>query len=94
MFAPRGGAIPLTRAAKVWGLCTKMFNFSGVTARSILFVFCVSTGLAMSSLQGVSILEIVQTALLASTLFLSFMIWEAMLEKRQRAVARRRQKGQ
>lgn len=71
-----------------------MFNFSGVTARSILFAFCVSTGLAMSSLQGVSILEIVQTALLASTLFLSFMIWEAMLQKRQRAVARRRQKGQ
>jgi hypothetical protein len=69
-----------------------MFNFSGVTAKSILFVFCVSTGLAMSSLQGVPTLEIVQTALLASVLFLSFLIWEAVLEKRQRqsVVGRRR----
>ena len=67
-----------------------MFNFSGVTARSILFVFCVSTGLAMSSLQGVPTLEVIQTALVASVLFLSFMVWEALLEKRQRVVARRR----
>lgn len=68
-----------------------MFNFSGVTARSILFVFCVSTGLAMSSLQGIPTLEIVQTALVASVLFLSFMVWEAVVDKRQRrTVARRR----
>lgn len=69
-----------------------MFNFSGVTARSILFVFCVSTGLAMSSLQGIPTLEIVQTALLASTLFLSLLVWEAVLEKRGRAVVRRRKR--
>lgn len=61
-----------------------MLNFSGVTARSILFVFCVSTGLAMSSLQGVPTLEVIQTALVASVLFLSFLIREAVLEKRQR----------
>lgn len=69
-----------------------MFNFSGVTARSLLFVFCVSTGLAMSSLQGVSTLEIAQTALLASVLFLSYLVWEAVLEKRQgqRVQGRRR----
>lgn len=67
-----------------------MFNFSGVTARSILFVFCVSTGLAMSSLQGVPTLEVIQTALVASVLFLSFLIWEAVLEKRQRVPGRRR----
>lgn len=70
-----------------------MLNFSGITARSILFVFCVSTGLAMSSLQGVPTLEIVQTALLASILFLSVLVGEAVLEKRQRrVVAQRRQK--
>ena len=69
-----------------------MFNFSGVTARSILFVFCVSTGLAMSSLQGIPTLEIVQTALLASALFLSYLVWEAVLEKRGRAALRRRRR--
>lgn len=46
----------------------------------------------MSSLQGVSTLEIAQTALLASVLFLSYLVWEAVLEKRQgqRVQGRRR----
>ena len=92
MFAARGRAIPLTCAEGSLGTSQKMFNFSGVTARSILFVFCVSTGLAMSSLQGVSTLEIVQTALLASALFLSYLVWEALLEKRGRASLRRRKR--
>lgn len=69
-----------------------MFNFSGVTARSILFVFCVSTGLAMSSLQGIPTLEIVQTALVASVLFLSYLVWEAVGQKRGRGIARRRKR--
>ena len=69
-----------------------MFNFSGVTARSILFVFCVSTGLAMSSLQGIPTLEIVQTALVASVLFLSYLLWEAVGEKRGRRIAGRRKR--
>jgi hypothetical protein len=70
-----------------------MFNPSNLTVRSILFIFCVSTGLAMSSLQGVSNLEIVQTGLLASVLFLGFLVGEAALAKyQQKAVSRRRPK--
>lgn len=56
-----------------------MFNLSNVTVRSIVFVFCVSLGLSVSSLQGVSILEIAQTALVASAVFLGFLIGEAAM---------------
>lgn len=70
-----------------------MFNFSNVTVRSIVFVFCVSLGLSMSSLQGISTLELAQTALIASALFLGFMIGEAAMGRVQkRAVAKRRNK--
>lgn len=73
----------------------KMFNTSNLTVRSILFVFCVSTGLAMSSLQGVSHLEIAWTALIASVLFLGLMIAEAALSTYQRkAASKRRPKRQ
>ncbi|HLT90133.1 MAG TPA: hypothetical protein VKZ85_04240 [Woeseiaceae bacterium] len=68
-----------------------MFNLSNVTVRSLVFVFCVSLGLSVSSLQGVSTLEIAQTALIASALFLGFLIGEAAMGKLQkRALARRR----
>ena len=52
----------------------------------------------MSSLEGVSTLEIAQTALLASVLFLAVMVGEAALEKyriratRKKALARFRGK--
>ncbi|HZD54305.1 MAG TPA: hypothetical protein VE175_14750 [Woeseiaceae bacterium] len=68
-----------------------MLNLSNVTVRSIVFVFCVSTGLAMSSLQGVSTLEIAQTALIASAIFLGVMIAEAAMGKLQeKPVTKRR----
>jgi hypothetical protein len=44
----------------------------------------------VSWLEGVSGLEIAQTALLASVLFLGFMVGEAGLEKYQRWAIRRR----
>jgi hypothetical protein len=68
-----------------------MLNLSNVTVRSIVFVFCVSLGLSVSSLQGVSTLEIAKTALIASALFLGFMIGEAAMgHVQKRAVAKRR----
>lgn len=70
-----------------------MFNLSNVTVRSVVFVFCVSLGLSVSSLQGVSTLELAQTALIASALFLGFMIGEAAMGHAQkRATAKRRNK--
>lgn len=44
----------------------------------------------MSSLQGIPTLEIVQAALVASVLFLSFLVWEALGEKRGRIAGRRK----
>ncbi|HEX7062183.1 MAG TPA: hypothetical protein VF200_09440 [Woeseiaceae bacterium] len=68
-----------------------MFNLSNVTVRSLVFAFCVSLGLSVSSLQGVSTLEIAQTALVASALFLGFMVGEAAMgHVQKRAVAKRR----
>lgn len=68
-----------------------MFNLSNVTVRSIVFVFCVSLGLSVSSLQGISTLEIAQTALVASALFLGFLIGEAAMgHVQKRALAKRR----
>lgn len=46
----------------------------------------------MSSLQGVPTLEIVQTALVASVLFLSYLVWEAVGAKRARVLLRRRKR--
>lgn len=68
-----------------------MPNLSNMTVRSLVFVFCVSLGLSVSSLQGVSTLDIAKTALIASALFLGFMIGEAgMGHVQKRAVAKRR----
>ncbi|MEX2122610.1 MAG: hypothetical protein WD795_01870 [Woeseia sp.] len=66
---------------------------SEITPRSKRFGSCVCLGLLVSYLEGVSGLEIAQTALLASVLFLGFLLGEAGLAKYQRSVIRRRFRG-
>lgn len=58
-----------------------MSQLSEFTARSVRFGSCVLIGLLISYLDGVSILEIAQTALLASVLFLTFLVGEAALPR-------------
>lgn len=72
---------------------TQMAHSSEITARSKLFGACVSLGLVVSWLEGVSGLEIAQTALVACVLFLGFMVGEAGLGKYQRWAIRRRFRG-
>ncbi len=67
-----------------------MMYSSDITARSKRFGSCVAIGLLVSYLEGVSGLEIAQTALLASILFLGFLVGEAGWEKYQRRAIRRR----
>lgn len=68
-----------------------MINFSNPTIRSLVFAFGVSLGLAVSALQGVATLDILKTALIASLLFLGFMLGEAAMGRaRSRAVAKRK----
>lgn len=71
-----------------------MINFSNPTIRSLVFAFGVSLGLAVSALQGVAILDILRTALIASVLFLGFMLGEAGMSRVQKkALAKRRKKA-
>lgn len=65
---------------------------SEITARSIRFGSCVSLGLLLSHLQGISGYEITQTALLASSLFLAFLLGEAGLAEYQKWTRARRRK--
>jgi hypothetical protein len=58
-----------------------MTDPSEVTTRSIRFGSCVAVGLLMSYLDGVSNLDIARTALIATVLFLAFMVGEAALMK-------------
>lgn len=68
-----------------------MFNFS---FRSIVFAFGLSIAVAVASLQGVSMLEVAKTALVACIVFLGFMIGEAAMGRVQKkAVAKHRKKG-
>ena len=71
-----------------------MINFSSPTIRSLVFAFGVSLGLAVSALQGVATLDILKTALIASVLFLGFMLGEAGMGRVQkRAMDKRRKKA-
>jgi hypothetical protein len=63
---------------------------SELTTRSIRFGACVGVGLLMSHLQGISPLEIAQTALVASSLFLAFLLGEAAMARYGRKMRRRR----
>jgi hypothetical protein len=69
-----------------------MSEHSEVTTRSIRFVSCVSVGLFMSHLQGISGMDITYTALLASTLFLAFLLGEAGLAEYEKVKRKRRRK--
>lgn len=68
-----------------------MSDPSEITTRSIRFGSCVSVGLLMSYVDGISNLEIAQMALLASVLFLALLLGEAALP-RCRAMFRHRKK--
>jgi hypothetical protein len=65
---------------------------SEITARSIRFGSCVCVGLFMSHLQGVPGIEIIYTALLASSLFLAFLLGEVGIAEYEKAKRKRRRK--
>lgn len=58
-----------------------MAEHSELTTRSIRFSGCVAVGLLMSWVQGIPALEIAQTALLAASLYLAWMLGEAARAK-------------
>jgi hypothetical protein len=76
-----------------WGIRTTMSGQSEITARSIRFGTCVSLGLFLSHLQGVSGIDITYTALLASTLFLAFLLGEAGVAEYEKLKRKRRRKN-
>jgi hypothetical protein len=69
-----------------------MAERSEVTTRSIRFGSCVSIGLFMAHLQGISGIEITYTALIAATLFLAFLLGEAALQEYEKIKINRRRK--
>jgi len=69
-----------------------MAEHSEITTRSIRFGSCVSVGLLMSHLQGVSGIDITYTALLASSLFLAFLLGEAGMAEYEKVKRKRRRK--
>lgn len=71
-----------------------MAGQSEITARSVLFGSCVSLGLLISHFQGVSGYEVTQTALIASSLFLAFLLGEAALPEYHKWKRARRRKRQ
>jgi len=76
-----------------WGFRITMSGQSEVTTRSIRFGSCVSLGLFLSHLQGVSGIDITYTALLASTLFLAFLLGEAGFAEYEKVKRKRRRKN-
>ena len=68
-----------------------MTELSEITARSILYGVCVSIGLLVSWLDGVSNLAIAQTALIASVLLFALLVGEAAVPG-YRAIAKRRRR--
>jgi hypothetical protein len=65
-----------------------MFNLS---FRSIVFAFGISLALAVASLQGISLLQLAKTALIATIVLLGFMLGEAAMGRVQKkAVVKRR----
>ena len=66
-----------------------MFNLS---FRSIVFAFGISIALAVASLQGVSLLQVAKTALIATIVLLGFMIGEAAMGRVQKKAVVKRQK--
>jgi hypothetical protein len=69
-----------------------MAGQSEITTRSIRFGACVSMGLMMSHVQGVSGIDITYTAILASTLFLAFLLGEAGLAEYEKVKRKNRRK--
>jgi hypothetical protein len=69
-----------------------MAEQSEITTRSIRFGSCVSIGLFMAHLQGISGMEITYTALIASSLFLAFLLGEAGLQEYEKIKISRRRK--
>lgn len=69
-----------------------MADQSEITTRSIRFGSCVAVGLFMSYLQGISAIEITYTALIASSLFLAFLLGEAGLAEYEKLRRKRRRK--
>jgi hypothetical protein len=69
-----------------------MAGQSEITTRSIRFGSCVSLGLLWSHLQGISGIEITYTALIASSLFLAFLVGEAGMQEYEKIKINRRRK--
>lgn len=69
-----------------------MAELSEMTSRSVRFGACVAVGLFMSHLQGISGIEITWTALIASSLFLAFLVGEAAMAEYEKVKLKRRRK--
>ena len=54
---------------------------SKLTARSIWFASCILLGLWLAYVDGIETRALVQTALLASVLFVAFLVGEALWKK-------------
>jgi hypothetical protein len=69
-----------------------MTNWTEINGRSVLFGACVLLGLVISRLEGASYLDLARTALLASVLFLCFLLGEAALNRYRHALIRLRRR--
>lgn len=69
-----------------------MTNWTEINGRSVLFGACVLLGLVISWLEGATYLDLARTALLASVLFLGFLLGEAALTRYRHALVRLRRR--
>ncbi len=69
-----------------------MTNWMELNGRSVLFGACVLLGLVISWFEGASYLDLARTALLASVLFLCFLLGEAALGRYRHKLIRLRRK--
>lgn len=69
-----------------------MTNWTETNGRSVLFGACVLLGLAVSWFEGAAYIDLARTALLASTLFLCFLLGEAAFIRYRHTLVRLRKR--
>lgn len=69
-----------------------MTNWTELNGRSVLFGACVLLGLVVSWFEGAAYLDLARTALLASILFLCFLLGEAAFARYRHARVRFRRR--